>query len=91
MNEDNVIFFEEAGFDDIKDSSLKIIEISIQNNQNQNCDENSHSTKVTYDITKEFLEKKRIRKKKRKKKRKIRNLLINEKKITQIKEILEKI
>ena len=90
MNEDNVIFFEESGFDDIKDSSLKIIEISIQNNQNQNCDENSHSTKETYEMTNKFLEKKRIRKKMRKKKRKIRKLLINKEKITHVKEIIEK-
>ena len=90
MNENNYAFFEEFDVGDSNDSSVKILEISIQEIQNQNFYENSHSTKVTYDITKELLQKKRIRKKKRKKKRKKRNFFIKEEKIKQIKDIIEK-
>lgn len=91
MNEDNINFIDEFGCNGENDSSLEfLVKMSIQNNQNQNCYENSHSTKETYEMTNKFLEKKRIRKKMRKKKRKIRKLLINKEKITHVKEIIEK-
>jgi hypothetical protein len=69
-------FFENEEFliEDKQDSSLKIFETEIENNQNQNFDENFHSTKESYNVTCELLEKKRRRKKKRKK----RKSLINE-------------
>lgn len=74
-------------FFELHDKSLEILETSIPNNFDQNSDEYSHSTKVSYNITNEYLEKKRKRKKKRKK----RICLNEDEKIIDLMQIKEKI
>ena len=88
MNE-IIEFLEEEYFikEDKKDSSLHILEREIENEQNENVDENAQSTKDSYNVTNEFLEKKRGRKKKRKK----RKSLIEEENIIDLKRIKEKL
>ena len=88
MNE-IIEFFEEENFmkEDKNDSSLHILEREIENEQNENVDENAHSTKDSYNVSNEFLEKKRERKKKRKK----RKSLIEEENIIDLKQIKEKL